>query len=227
VPGLGWPHGPPRAYPPADRPGPRHRQTNGHLGSRPVRAPYPGRKPLSLLRWLGLGGTSGEGAGPDPAAEDESDTVRRIAGRLERLDPATARYLATFAYVLARVAHVDLDIDAEETAEMERRVGTLASLSEGEAALVVEIAKTQSRTLGGADNYTVTREFRNASTPEQRRELLSCLFAVAAADGSISSAENSEISAIGDELGLSREELAAARATYRDKLAVLQGIRSG
>jgi len=181
---------------------------------------------LSLLRWLGLAGADPEAPRPAEPAE-ESDTVRRIAARLERLDPTTARYLATFAYVLARVAHVDLEIDADETAEMERRVAALASLSEGEAALVVEIAKTQSRTLGGVDNYTVTREFRNASTPEQRCELLSCLFAVAAADGSVSSAENSEITAIADELGLSRQELTAARAAYRDKLAVLQGIGSG
>jgi uncharacterized tellurite resistance protein B-like protein len=174
---------------------------------------------LSLLRFLGLGSKGEAGA-----QEAETDTVRRIAARLERLDPATARHLARFAYVLGRVAHADLAIDEDETREMERRIAALASLSSEEASLVVEIAKAQQRMLGGTDNYVVTREFRAASTSEQRRELVSCLFAVAAADGSISATENAEISAIADELGLERSEVAEIRAGYREKLGVLQGM---
>ena len=76
---------------------------------------------MSLLRWLGLGGGEGERTG-------ETETVRRIATRLESLDPELARYLAAFAYVLARVAHADLSIDESEATEMERIVGTLAEL---------------------------------------------------------------------------------------------------
>jgi len=178
---------------------------------------------VSLLRFLGLGSKE-EGRAPETG---ETETVRRIAARLERLDPATARYLASFAYVLGRVAHADLAIDADETREMERRVAALASLSPEETALVVEIAKAQQRMLGGTENYVVTRAFRDASTPEQRRELVSCLFAVAAADGSISATESAEINAIADELGLARSEVVALRAGYRDKLGVLQGMPRG
>jgi uncharacterized tellurite resistance protein B-like protein len=173
---------------------------------------------VGLLRFLGLRDAP---AGP---AEAETETVRRIAGRLERLDPAVARRLAAFAYVLARVANADLAIRDDESREMERRVAALASLRPEEAALVVEIAKSQSRLLGGTENYVVTREFRRASTPEERAALVSCLFAVAAADGSVSSTENAEIAAIADELGLSAAELAAIRSGWRDKLAVLRDL---
>jgi uncharacterized tellurite resistance protein B-like protein len=175
---------------------------------------------LSLLRFLGLGGDRAAPA----ESESETETVRRIAARLERLEPETARYLATFAYVLARVAHADLQIDEDETLEMQRRVGSVASLSPEETALVIEIAKSQARLLGGTENYVVTREFRKRSSLEQRRELLFCLFAVAAADGSISATENAEINAIGGELGMDRQELAALRASWRDKLGVLQDL---
>lgn len=68
-----------------------------------------------------------------PPGEGETATVRRIAEQLERLDPAEARYLASFAYVLARIAHADLSIDDQETDEMHRIVRELASLSEAEA----------------------------------------------------------------------------------------------
>ena len=172
---------------------------------------------MSLLRFLGL-----EPRTPEPPRETE--TVRRIAAQLERLEPEQARYLASFAYVLARVAHADLRIDESETDEMHRIVSTLADLSSEEAALVVEIAKSQARLLGGTENYVVTREYRRVSTPEQRGRLLQCLYAVAAADGTISTVESAEITGIAEELGFSRAEANGLRAAYRDKIAELQGL---
>jgi len=172
---------------------------------------------MSLLRFLGMGDSTAQ-------SDDASDsaTVRRIAAQLDELPAETARFLAAFAYVLARVANADLKIDDAETAEMERSIGALASLSEGEIALVVQIAKSQTRLLGGTENYVVTREFRNTSTREQRGELLQCLFAVAAADGTISSVESAELVAIGEELGFTRAEANALRSQYRDKLSEFQ-----
>jgi uncharacterized tellurite resistance protein B-like protein len=145
---------------------------------------------LSLLRFLGLGGKEKEAP---KESQSETATVRKIAARLERLDPETAKFLAAFAYVLARVAHADLSIDSDETSAMERIVSQLADLAPEEASLVVEIAKSQARLLGGTENYVVTREFRKISTREQRGKLLECLYAVAAADGSITGHESTEI----------------------------------
>ena len=172
---------------------------------------------MSLLRFLGI-------RAKDPTGEGETETVRRIAARLEQLPEAQRTFVAAFAYVLARVAQADLRIEETETQEMLRTVRTLAALSEEEAALVVEIAKSQARLLGGTENYVVTREFGRISTPEQRAALLQCLYAVAAADGSISSLESAETDAIADELGFSRPETLALRSAWRDKLAVLRDL---
>jgi len=173
---------------------------------------------VSLFRFLGLG----LGDDKDDAGAAETETVRRIAAQLESLEPEAAKYLAAFAYVLARVANADLHIDDSETAEMERVVQAIAHLSEGEATLAVEIAKSQARLLGGTENYVVTREFKNVSTREQRADLLTCLYAVAAADGSISGEEMVEITAIAEELGFTRPEANALRSSYRDKLSEFQ-----
>jgi uncharacterized tellurite resistance protein B-like protein len=170
---------------------------------------------LSLLKFLGLGERESDG-------HAETETVRRIAARLESLDPERARFLAAFAYVLARVANADLEIDESETLEMERSVREIASLSEGEATLAVEIAKSQTRITGGTENYVVTREFRKASTRQQRGELLRCLYAVAAADGTISPDESAEIICIAEELGFTRPEANALRTEFRDKLSEFQ-----
>ena len=170
---------------------------------------------MSLLRFLGL-------AGAESSPTNESDTIRRIASQLEEMPPEQARYLASFSYVLARVAHADLEIDASEVAEMERIVRETAGLTESEAVLVVQIAKSQAQNLGGTDNYVVTREFRKTSTPEQRATLLQCIYAVAAADGTISGAEATEIMQIAEELGFTRAEANSLRGQYRDKLAEFQ-----
>jgi uncharacterized tellurite resistance protein B-like protein len=164
------------------------------------------------------------GKGTGGAASGETETVRRIAARLESLEPTRARHLAAFAYVLARVAHADLRITETETERMLTLVREHAGLSEEEAALAVEIAKSQARLLGGTENYVVTREFREISTREERVRLLECLYAVAAADGRIEGVESTEVAKIAEELGFLREEANAMRAQWRDKLSELQGI---
>jgi uncharacterized tellurite resistance protein B-like protein len=172
---------------------------------------------VSFLRWLGIGDTEAEAKAPA-----QTQSVREISARLERLRPETARYLAAFAYVLARGASADLQISEEEANEMRRIVSQIANLASDEADLVVEIARSQVRLLGGTENYVVTREFKNLSTRVQRAQLLECLFAVAAADGTISPAESAEIVAIAEELGFTRPEAHAVRAKYRDQLSEFQ-----
>ncbi|MEZ5332015.1 MAG: TerB family tellurite resistance protein [Thermoanaerobaculia bacterium] len=160
-----------------------------------------------------------------PHREEESSvSVRRIVGELEAMEPGQARYLAAFAYILGRVANADLDISREETEAMEEIVRRLGGLSEDQAVLVVQIAKSQNRLLGGTENFLVTREFREISTAEQRAELLDCLFAVSAADESISSAEESQIRQIASELGFTHRDFVAAMSRYSEHREVLKSL---
>jgi uncharacterized tellurite resistance protein B-like protein len=172
---------------------------------------------VSVLRkFLGLSGP------PPDRATGDTQSVRRIASRLDELDSGEARRIAAFAYVLARVARADLDVDSHERQEMGRIVSALSGLSEERAAWVVEIACAQSADVGGTDDYLVTRDFRDQSNREERIRLLECVFAVAASDGSISTTESETALAIAQELGFSRREGLGLRARWRDHLAVLQ-----
>lgn len=173
---------------------------------------------MSILEWLGLKKEE------RPAAGD-TETVRRIVGELRALAPERARYIAAFAFILARAANADLEISAEETARMERILQEVGHLPEAQAVLAVEIAKSQSRLSGGTENFLVTREFREVATREQCRELLDCLFAVSAADDSISSAEESQLRQIASELGFSLSEYVEVRSAWNDKRDLLRGLR--
>ena len=152
----------------------------------------------------------------------DTDTVRRIAGELERLDPEQARFVAAFAYVLSRVARSDLTVTAAETAAMVNIVTRVTLLPEAQASLAVEIAKSQGRLFGGTEDFLVTREFRDISTEAQKRELIHCLFSVAASEAGISADEESQIRQIASELGVASDQYLAIRLEYRDQRTVMR-----
>lgn len=173
---------------------------------------------MSILKFLGLGREA------ETTGTAETESVRKIVRQLDALPPERARYLAAFAYLLSRVAHADLEISEPETRAMERLVTEVGGLPEAQAVLVVEIAKSQSRLFGGTENFLVTREFKEVATPEERRRLLSCLFAVSAADDSVSGTEENQVRQIANELGFSHADYVAARMEVRDKRDVLKGL---
>ncbi len=172
---------------------------------------------MSILDWLGIGKSAPEAQG----TEGDTRTVRKIVRRLESLEPQQARYLAAFAYILGRVAHADRDFHDDEVAEMEQIVVEVGGLAEDLAVLVVQIAKSQNLLIGGTEDYLVTREFGRVATPEQKRDLMRCLFAVAAADGVVAVVEENEIARIASELKIPRSEMIAAKAPHKDKLETI------
>jgi len=169
---------------------------------------------MSLLRFLGLA--------HDAPAGGETETVRRVVAALERMETDAARYVACFAYVLGRVAGADGGVSPEETRVMERIVTERGGLTAEQSATVVQIAQRQQALFGGTEDYLVTREFASSATREQKLALLDCCMAVAAADADVSVPEDDAVREIASELGLSHADFVAARASYREYLAVLK-----
>lgn len=159
------------------------------------------------------------------AAAGETATVRRIVARLEAMSPERARFIASAAYTLARAANADLDISDEETAAIERELQAHDGLDEATAILVTQMAKLQARAVGGAEDYSVTREFKALATTEQRIDVLRACFAVGAASGSISAEESAVVNQIARELDIDDASLNAIRADYHDQLSSVQRIR--
>ena len=152
----------------------------------------------------------------------DTKTVRRIVEQLDHMEPERARYVAAFAYILSRVARADLHVSNEETQAMERIVMEHGKLSEEQALIVVQMAKNQNLLFGGTENFLVTRQMSRIATRAQKLALLDCLFAVSAADDSISTAEDSVIRQIATELQLEHAEFISVRTRFRDQLAVLK-----
>lgn len=179
---------------------------------------------MSVWKMLGLDRLATPGGAGPRAEGSATETVRKIVEELDRLEPDRARYIAAFAYILSRVANADLDISKVEVLAMERVVRDLGKLREEESVLVVQMAKTQALLFGSTENYLVTKEFHRMATPEQKQSLLECLFAVSAADETITSLEEAEIRRIAGELDLTHADFVAARSKYLEYVAVLKGL---
>ena len=167
------------------------------------------RVPLKSIRaWLGV----------DSPDTHEFAPLRETLQALDHLEPERARYLAAFAYLLGRVAHADQDVSAEETRAMEALVLEQGQLSQDQAMLVVQLAKTSNLLFGGTANFLVAREFSNMASYDQKLALMRCLFALSATDEAISTAEESEIHRIANELRIDHPDLVALRVAHRRNL---------
>jgi len=158
-------------------------------------------------------------------AAGETATVRRIVARLEAMPPERARLIAAAAYTLARAAHADLDISDEETAAIERELQRDGALDESTAVLVTQMAKLQARTVGGTEDYVVTREFKALATETQRDDVMRACFAIGAVNGTISAEETAVLNQIAGELDIDAAALNAIRAEHHEQLSSVQQIR--
>ncbi len=158
-------------------------------------------------------------------AAGDTATVRRIVARLEAMPPERARLVASAAYTLARAAHADLEISADETAVMERELQTHGAIDEATAVLVTEMAKLQARTVGGTEDYVVTREFTTLASEQLRMDVLRACFAVGAASGTISAEESATLNQIASELKLDTAVISSIRSEFHDRLTSVREVR--
>jgi uncharacterized tellurite resistance protein B-like protein len=159
----------------------------------------------SLRAWMGI----------DTPEEPEFAPLRSTLEALDRLEPERARLLASFAYLLGRVARADLNISPEETRTMETLMREQGQLSQDEAMVVVRMAKTSNLMFGGSADFLIAREFSALASYVQKLALMSCLFAVSATDESISTAEEGELHRIAKELKIDHTDLTALRIAHK------------
>ena len=162
----------------------------------------------SIRNWLGV----------DRGTTSEHAPLRETLEALDHLEPERARYLAAFAYLLGRIAHADRDVSAEETAVMESLVREQGQLSQDQAMVVVQLAKTSNLLFGGTANYLVAREFSAMASYEQKLALMRCVFALSVSDEGISMAEEGEIHRVANELRIEPSDLVRLRVAHQRHL---------
>jgi uncharacterized tellurite resistance protein B-like protein len=117
--------------------------------------------------------------------------------------------LALAGGLLARVARVDQQVTDAEFTQIVAALEQGWGIDHERAVLVAEVALAESA--AELDFYRLTKEFADSASVPQRERFLDALFAVAAADGTISNAESAEISRINANISLTHAQFVQAR----------------
>lgn len=136
---------------------------------------------------------------------------RRLEADDSRIDlpEGDLRKLSLLGGLMARVAHVDQEVDPGEFGAMVDLLKRGTALSESETALVAEVAIAE--VSPDMDYYRLTREFFTSTTEKERVQTIDLLFAVADADGRVSNLEIEEIRKIARSLRLSHKQFIDAK----------------
>lgn len=171
---------------------------------------------LRLLEALGIG--HGQ---PVPT---HGSLHAQIQAQLGRLGAERVEALTAFAGLLARAAFGDSEISPAEQLALTECLRERAGLADEDAELVAEIARGATEGLCGLEDYLLTRSFNEHATIAEKCALLDCAYAVAAADGSITDAEDEEVKRIAKALLVPPSDLLRIREPYRDRLAILRDL---
>lgn len=131
-------------------------------------------------------------------SEAVSEGTSRMLNLLEKHDPNSANYLAAFSFALARVAYADNQVSDSERQRMREILGEFGQLEASEIDFIMELSMMQRRVRAGISDR-VNNPFADS---ERGDHLVKSLYAIAQADGKVSSEEIQEIQAIAAEFGV-------------------------
>lgn len=111
--------------------------------------------------------------------------------------------------LMARVAYIDKEVGESEIESMVKAIREHWGISEFQANLVAEVAVSDISK--GLDDYQLSSQFFECTTPDERLSFLDALFAVAAVKGGVSFQETEDIRSIATVLKLTHQQFITAK----------------
>lgn len=130
-------------------------------------------------------------------------------------------HVACLAGLLARVTYVDLNIHQDEEKHMIASLLQWGDFEQEKAQAITQLALQHIKDLSGLENHLYCVPLSEDLSTSERFNIVTCLFALAAADGSVGNQESEEIRNINQGLLLEHKHYISARAQVIDKLAAL------
>jgi uncharacterized tellurite resistance protein B-like protein len=157
------------------------------------------------------------------AAGTGADVLRDVVqAEMKGADPESARIVVAVAGLLASVAHADRRYTPQEKSYMHDALRRLQGLTTEGADAICALIEKQGLIIGANNPQAFTRELRERTDVELRREVLEVLVDLAAADGELSLSETDLLRRTCSALGLSPQDYLDAQERHRDKLSTLK-----
>jgi uncharacterized tellurite resistance protein B-like protein len=133
------------------------------------------------------------------------------------------KYVTGFSGLLGKVAYADMEISEDEVAKMQSVLSSTLLLKDAQVGSIIEMLQKHSVQLCSIEDYRYVRMINEVCDNEQKMELIEAMFAVAAADETVSSEEDSAIYVVSKGIGLSHKDFVTVRARFKNYLEVLKG----
>ena len=147
-----------------------------------------------------------------------------IARELPGADTETVTVVTSMAGLLGAVAYADRHYSAEEEARVRQELERVQGMSPAGIDAICKVLREHIVEISTVQIPRYARALVELADVELRREILSALIDLAAADSSISVVETNLLRQITKSLGLSQQDYVELQARHRD---LLEALKSG
>jgi len=137
-------------------------------------------------------------------------------------DEGEIKRITSVAGLLGKVAYADMNISEVEQQHIRQVLETHLHLSSQAAHKILKLLGEHRAQLYSIEDFIYLRMVNTLFDKEEKLRLLSTLFTIAAADNSVSAAEDAVLWSIAKGLKLSHREFVSVRAEFKDQLDVLK-----
>ncbi len=175
---------------------------------------------MDLWKVLGIDRQGEKGSGVDWGTLFDA-----ISGVLEGLPHEDVKRVTGIAGLLGKVAYADRDISEREVERIRRTLTEMLHLESAHVESILALLLDHRIQLFAVEDHVYARLVNEVASRQQKCELLRVLFTVAAADRSISEAEDRTIRLVADGLQLSHREFIDARSGFNDRREIFRDPR--
>ncbi|HEV8549586.1 MAG TPA: TerB family tellurite resistance protein [Polyangiaceae bacterium] len=150
------------------------------------------------------------------------EILHRVREHLPEADDETARVVAALGGLLAAVAYADRDYSNAEEAVVRQLLARVHGMTPAGIEAICDAMRRHVVEASTVGIPRYTRELRELGDNELRRDVLSALVDLAAADGRITMSETNLLRQITQSLGLTQGDYNDAQARHRDRLSILK-----
>jgi uncharacterized tellurite resistance protein B-like protein len=158
---------------------------------------------------------------PKPAAAgDRIDLL--IRAQLPDADDEAVRLVTAITGLLACVAYADRKYTPAEQAHVERALRGVQGLDAAAVETIVAALREHIVRIATVNTHAYTRDLRQLTDLEVRREVLDVLLDLAASDDELALAETDLLRRIASAMGLTSDDYLRSQARHRERLSVLK-----
>lgn len=151
-----------------------------------------------------------------------TDLLQKVVSELPGIDEDAASTVVAVAGLLATIAYADRKYGPDEQAYTRGALLRLEGLTESGVDAICRVLLDHGSTIAAQNPQAFTRELRETTDVELRREVLDVLVDLAAVDGELSLAETDQLRRTASALGLSPDDYLVSQQRHRDKLKLLR-----